>query len=232
MLMLSKLLTDAKGPIVDIYRVAAESVYYQITVLSAFLEKPPHYDWVEYDLFSTVQDSPILGGLHEGYRILNDINHLHIGDRRSAARLQNDLDRLEDQISLSPTTCSTASVYANRHRCLIVAMKLLLLKTADPTICCSDVAEHFRLGLFLLRQNVAQPGNPAMTLPLVIFACAAESDEDFQHVVTEMMELAPVTDKFSRLSLMSACRVLTRERKRSNDQLQYLLMLHKLNDGL
>ncbi|CAK1366409.1 unnamed protein product [Cercospora beticola] len=232
--LLSARLSDEGVPkdpaLVKVYRLAAECIMYNVATLLPFDTRLDRVvrDWgSSFECLFPANDhelSPFLGGFHDIYRLMMNINvylrtfqpgnsmqhDLLIGRQNSnqvLATLQTEFRMLENNIPASYDRVDGAAgtrLYIAKRRISVLALKIHLSKIREPTMLASDlpVRQSVQEALEILRhEDLREPGNPALRWPLTILACATDNDLDLQLVVAKMKEFELILDPSNAFKL-------------------------------
>ncbi|KXS98473.1 hypothetical protein AC578_8065 [Pseudocercospora eumusae] len=222
--------------LIKLYRMIAEAVTYTIATSSQYsLSHNAQPVGQSFKCLFPGDDysasSPFLGGVHKLYHIMFEVNTLLRPPRadqgptlslkvaQSCAKLWGELDELEGSIETLYATSSVGEevtrLYKVKHQVAILALRVHLIKISRPSAIPTDPDIRFHLASvieMLAQQDVREPGNPALRWPLIILACAAETDHDFQFLSTRMHDMAAVLDPVDSRKLVTTCFTLGRYR--------------------
>lgn len=233
-------MTDPVDPrLMIVLRIFAECVLYNLASLTPFCTTVESTldDWGEVleRLFpgDGAFTSPFLGGLQGIYRVQLRVHMLLRGvvpfsDDHDAGQSHveairqcyEQLDKFERQVSFVSANravdVEAAALYDAKHRISILAARIHLRKVAHPSATSLD--HHIQLHVaeaitILKKQDVREPGNPAMRWPLTVLACASTSNEDFELVTGKMQETEGILDPANSRKLATAYTMLHRHRK-------------------
>lgn len=223
--------------LVNLYRVAAECIIFNMAALTPFRSDngPVAHDWGRsFDrIFPTwsLASSPFLGGFQEVYRIMFRINLLlprlrNCGEGGTSGEIQSEvdmltqeLDRLDchvSQLYLSRLNAdATSRLYRAKYFITSHSLRIHLTMIREPS---SDalhpgISSNLAGAIALLKQiNIFEPGNIALQWPLTILACAAEADDDFRFVTAKMREVQTFVDPANSRKLATAAFTLVHSR--------------------
>ncbi|KAF7192240.1 hypothetical protein HII31_06272 [Pseudocercospora fuligena] len=247
-LLISRLSDDSvlqDALLIKLYRMIAEAVTYTIATNSQYsLSHNARAVGQSFkclfpgDDYST--SSPFLGGVHKLYHIMFEVNTLLRPARtdqgpalsltvaQSCSKLWGELDDLEGSIEALYATSSIAEeairLYKVKHQVAILALRIHLIKISRPSAVPLDPDIQLHLASVievLAQQDVREPGNPALRWPLIILACAAETDHDFQFLSMRMHDIAAVLDPVDSRKLVSTCITLGRYRREPDEYRHY-----------
>ncbi|KAF2206796.1 hypothetical protein CERZMDRAFT_119213 [Cercospora zeae-maydis SCOH1-5] len=209
--------------LVMVYRLAAECIMYNLATLLPFdtrLDRVVNNWGTSLQCLFPRDDhelSPFLGGFHDVYQLMLRINVFVrkfqpgnptrrlplLGGQDSEEELtalKSELDILENNLPASYHRVDgerSARLYMAKRRISVLALRVQLLKIAEPTTVSSEglVQEPVQEAIDILRKDdLREPGNPALRWPLTILACAAGCDADLQFLIGKMKEFEVILD--------------------------------------
>jgi hypothetical protein len=183
-----------------LYRIVAECVIYNIACLALFypdLEFLSQFiSWQDIESFfpkiSSYRTSPFLGGRRDVYYLMFDVTRIARQDlspeqrRRQVSRFTKRLSNIEDGVMSyysDDVPTKVADLYGTKYKLHVLALRIFIAKLEDPTRCATspEIAIVFQQSLILLQtKEIIEDLNPAMCWPLIIFACAAATPDDFE----------------------------------------------------
>jgi hypothetical protein len=158
-----------------LYRIVAECVIYNIACLAL-----------------SYRTSPFLGGRRDVYYLMFDVTRIARQDlspeqrRRQVSRFTKRLSNIEDGVMSyysDDVPTKVADLYGTKYKLHVLALRIFIAKLEDPTRCATspEIAIVFQQSLILLQtKEIIEDLNPAMCWPLIIFACAAATPDDFE----------------------------------------------------
>lgn len=219
--------------LVKVYRFAAECIMYNLATLMAFDKQLDRVvnDWgTSFDCLFPESDhelSPFLGGFHDVYRLMLNINifirtHQPANAKRNVpfiedhnaqqrlAVLRAQLHVLENDIPASYQRAhgdQRTKLYVGKRRVSVLAMKIHLLKLSKPATIASDalVQQSVQEAIEIFRhEDLREPGNPALRWPLTLLACATETEMDLHFFIDRMKEFEVILDPSNAFKLRCA----------------------------
>ena len=234
MARLSQSATIDDAGLLNLYRMVAECIIYNLGTLSPFRADIVQAagDWgTAFDSLFPGSDhylSPFLGGFQGIYQVMFRVNVLlrQTDEDRIAGvtrpstietfkRLWQQLTQLEDKIPAiyrrNGLPEEIIKLYKAKNRITVYALRIHLMKILRPLAGPEDVDIHLNLAqamTILKEQDVQEPGNSALRWPLGILLCAADANEDFNFVVSVMQQIQLILDPANSRKLAAAYNIL------------------------
>ncbi|EME42593.1 hypothetical protein DOTSEDRAFT_73439 [Dothistroma septosporum NZE10] len=234
MARLSQAATVADIGLLNLYRMIAECIIYNLGTLSPFRADIVQAagDWgTAFDQLFPGNDhylSPFLGGFQGIYQVTFRISVLlrqTEADRMAGVVQQSTFEtfdmlwrQLADLEYKIPTMyCrnglpeDTIKLYQAKNKIIVYALRIHLTKIIRPAAGPEDVEIYLNLTqaiAILKEQDVQEPGNPALRWPLSILLCAADADEDFEFIVSVMQQMQCILDPANSRKLAAAYNIL------------------------